>query len=418
MNIKNFKKLAKTPERKKVLEIVDAGIEAVKPEIAIKENVSLKKEILLIKNKKFDLSKINHVYVLGIGKAAYETGKALEKILKDKITDGILIDINKGKLKYLKSYKGDHPLPSKENTEISKKIVDLAKKAKEDDLVICLISGGASALFSLPNEISLGTLKKLTQLLLKSGADIYEVNTVRKHVSQVKGGGLAKFCYPAQVVSLIFSDVPGDDLSFIASGPTVKDKTTKKEAERILKKYDIENGFDLIETPKQDKYFKNVSNLLLLSGRIAVQAMEKKCKDLKIPCSVYSYALRGEAKIVGRKILQRMPKKGALIASGETTVKVEGEGKGGRNQELVLGALPYLEKTVFVSVASDGLDNTEAAGAIADENSLKKAYNKGLVWREYIDDNDSFNYFKEIGDLVMTGPTGTNVADLIVIYKK
>jgi len=420
MIIKNFKKLARTPRRKIALEIANAGIKAINPEKAIRENISFKNNIFQVKNKKFDLSKIKHLYVLGVGKATFKTGKSLEKILGDKIKEGILLDIENGQLKHLKAYKGTHPLPSQKNFDVSKKIVDIAKKATKDDLIIVLISGGASALFCLPRKIKIDDFKTLTQELLKSGADIYEINTIRKHLSQVKGGGLAKIAYPAKVISIIFSDVPGDDLSFIASGPTVKDKTTKKEATRILKKYEIEieNEFEFYETPKEEKYFKNVDNLLFLSGRNAIEAMQEKCKELKISCFVYSYALRGEAKVVGRKLIQRLPKNGVMIAAGETTVKVEGDGKGGRNQELVLGSLPYLEKTVFVSLASDGHDNNEAAGAIGDEDSLPRAIKKKIAWTEYINNNDSFNFFKQLDDLIMTGPTGTNVSDLIVIYKK
>jgi len=417
MLIKNFKSLASTPERKMVLEVANAGIESALPDLIIQENVSLDKNILIIKDKKFDLSKIKKLYVLGVGKAAFEMSQALEKILKDRISEGIVLDINKGKLKYLKSFKGDHPLPSETNLSVSKKIVAIAKKATKDDLVITLISGGASALFCLPHELSISQLKTLNDELIKSGADIHEVNTVRKHVSMVKGGGLAKIAYPAQIISLIFSDVPGNDLSFIASGPTVKDKTTSKDVARVLKKYDIDDDFELSETPKEEKYFKNIDNILLLSGITAIEKMQEKCKELKQPCTVYSYALRGEAKIVGRKLLQRLPEKGFMIASGETVVKVIGEGKGGRNEELVLGAMPYLEGTVFASIASDGIDNTDAAGAIADEISLKKAQEKNMDWAEYINNNDSYNFFKKAGGLIMTGPTGTNIADLIVIYK-
>ncbi|MFA6437319.1 MAG: DUF4147 domain-containing protein [Candidatus Paceibacterota bacterium] len=418
MIIKNFTKLASTPERKIALDVANAGIEAITPDKVIKENIRLDKSVLTIKNKSFDLKEIKNIYVIGVGKAAFETGSALEKVLGDKITEGILLDINKGKLKHLESFVGTHPLPSEENIRVSKKIVKLVEKATKDDLIIALISGGASALFCLPQKASVQRMASLTNRLLRSGADIYEVNTVRKHLSQVKGGGLAKFAYPAKVVSLIFSDVPGDDLSFIASGPTVKDETTKIDAQRIIKKYDIRTNSKLFETPKDKKYFENVTNILLLSGRYAIEAMQKRCQELKVPCTVYSYALRGEAKIVGRKLLQRLPKSGIMVASGETTVKVEGKGKGGRNEELVLGALPYLEKTVFISLASDGLDNSEAAGAIGDEDSLKKSQVKNLNWREYIDNNDSFHFFKKLDDLIITGPTGTNVSDLIVIYKK
>jgi glycerate 2-kinase len=417
MLIKNFKKLASTQERKIALKIANAGLEAIDPLKVIQSNIDLKKNILTIKKKKFDISEVENIYVLGIGKASFRACQALEEILKDKIRDGALIDTKKGKLKRIKVFKGTHPLPSQKNIQASQKISAIAQKATEKDLILFLVSGGGSALFSLPQKATVSQVKNLTDELLKSGADILKINTVRKHLSQVKGGGLAKLAYPAKLVSLIFSDVPGDDISFIASGPTVKDKTTKKEAQKILDKYNI-SPLKLYETPKESKYFKNVSNILLLSGKTALKGMQKECHKLKIPCSVYSYALKGEARIVGRKILQRVKGSGALIATGETTVKVEGSGKGGRNQELVLGALPYLEKTVFISIASDGLDNTEAAGAIGDDNSLKEAQEKGLAWSEYMRDNDAFSFFKELDDLIMTGPTGSNVADLIVIYNK
>ncbi len=416
MLIKNFKKLATTPERKLALEVANAGLEAIDPEKILQQNVVLNGDVLTIKNERFNLKEINDIYVIGIGKAAFVSGQALEKILGPKITAGAILDIHKGKLKHLKAYQGTHPLPSGKNLKATEEILKIAFRAKKDDLIINLISGGASALFCAPKKLSLKEVQQLTDQLLKSGADIYEINTIRKHISRVKGGGLAKIEYPAHVISIIFSDVPGNDLSFIASGPTVLDTTTKQDAQRIANKYNIED-IVFYETPKDKKYFDNVSNILLLSGKTAIEAMEKKCQELKIPSAIYSYALRGEARIVGRKILQRLPKTGIMLASGETTVTVEGSGKGGRNQELVLGALPYLENTVFISVASDGHDNTEAAGAVGDGNSLSRAQKMGLNWREFIDNNDSFHFFEKLGDLIITGPTGSNVSDLIVILR-
>ena len=418
MIIKNFQKLASTPARKIALKIAEAGLEAIKTEKVLEKNVLLKEEVFGVQNKKFSLKNFKNIYLVAIGKAALESAKFLEKLLGGKIKEGIVVDIKKAQFKNLKSFKGTHPLPSIINLKAGKEILKLLKKAKKDDLIITVISGGGSALMCLPKKIKLKKLERLNRKLLLSGAPIQEINIVRKHLSLLKGGNFAKEAYPATVISLIFSDVPGDDLSFIASGPTVRDESTKADARRIAHQYKLGQDLNFFETPKEKKYFKNVHNFLLLSGKNLLLAMKEKATSLGFEVKIYSYALRGEARTVGRKILHRLEEKGVLLAVGETTVTVRGRGKGGRNQELVLGALPYIDKdVVLLSLASDGLDNTEAAGALGDGTSLSRARKMGLEWRVYLDNNDSFHFFEKLGDLIITGRTGVNVADLLIALK-
>jgi glycerate 2-kinase len=237
-------------------------------------------------------------------------------------------------------------LPSRKNFLFTKKIIERFQgKLTKDDLVIVLVCGGGSAMLVYP-KISLKKYIQVNQELLKSGANIYEMNTIRKHLDLVKGGGLLKILYPAKVISFIFSDVPGNDLSFIASGPTVKDKTKITDALKIIKKYKLKSvkKEDLIETPKEEKYFKNVRNILALSNLTALKAMKEKAESLGLKAKILTDNLKGDVKDVAKFLFQEIKKskEKILIAGGETTVKVKGKGKGGRNQELVLWFLKYL----------------------------------------------------------------------------
>ena len=421
MVIKNFSQLSRTPLRKKALEIIEAGFEAVDTRAVIKKEVKLTLDgNLILRGKKFDLKRINHLYLLGIGKVALDAVGELCQILAEFVTEGFVLDVRSDSLPGIISEAGTHPVVSEKNILASKKIVELLKKAGEQDLIVFVVSGGGSALFEIPYKLTLEDLQKINRALLKSGANIYEVNTVRKHLSLVKGGQAAKLAYPAQVVSLIFSDVPGDDLSFVASGPTVRDKTTVNEAKAFIKKYQLPL-VDLKETPKDPCYFQRVQNIVLASGKTALKAMKKKAQKLGFKVEIFSDSLQGEARKIGPKIVSILKKKShleAILACGETTVTVRGQGKGGRNQELVLASLPKLKKgQVLVSVASDGWDNTEAAGAIADERSLVRAKKLGLSWQQYLRTNDSFHFFKKLNDIVLTGKTGSNVADFLVVLQ-
>lgn len=417
--IKNTDKLARTPLRKDALEIAEACFRVIDTDRVLEENVRLDGDSLRIKDKILKLQQFKNIYFIGIGKASFKTASYVEKLLGKRIKKGIAIDVEVDKLRRIKTVAGDHPIPSQVNVEAATEIAEIAQNTGENDLVICCISGGGSALFALPKEITLEKLQKLNKALIKSGADIYAVNTVRKHVSQVKGGNLAKMIYPASCISLLFSDVPGDKIEFIASGPTVKDKTTIQDAKNIILKYNLPDVL-LSETPKEDKYFETTKNILLVSGKLGLKAMRKKAKNLNYNVEIYSDNLGGEAQEVGRSIVEKSAellseKPGALLACGETTVSVVGKGKGGRNQELVLGALPLLEdKQVIVSFSSDGWDHSDAAGAIANQNTQKEANKMGLEWREYLARNDSYHFFKRVGDHIITGKTGANVADFVV----
>ena len=415
MIIKNFKSLATSRERKLALLIAEAGLQAIKTDNVIRKNVKLSYNTLKINGKNYNLNKYKRIFVIGAGKAAYSTAKEIEKILGKKITKGMVMDISPGKLKRIKIVRGTHPVTSKKNLIATKKMIDIVSNLDKDDLVICLISGGASALLSYP-AIPLSEMIRLNKKLLKCGADIKEMNSVRKHVSRVKGGNLAKIVYPAKLVSIIFSDVVGNDLSTIASGPTVKDNTSVSDAEKIIRKYKL-GSIKLFETPKDPRYFKNVDNLLLLSNKVAVDAMAEKARRLGLDAMKYSVNIHGEARLVGKKIANIGRLGTAFIAAGETTVTVRGHGgKGGRNQELVLGAIEHAKGTM-IAIGSDGMDNTDAAGAIIDKNSAKKAARLKLNAKDYLKNNDSYRFFKKMRSLIFTGPTGSNVSDLIVYVK-
>jgi len=426
--IKNIKKLATNPLRQDALDILEAGYESVLTEKVMTENVVLKGSVLRIKNKKYDLEKYKRIFIVAIGKCANQSARILEDVLGDKITNGVVLDIAPDEFKKMRSEVGTHPLPSEQNILATKSILQLIKEVKEDDLVINVISGGGSALLCAPTEgIESEMLQEITKILMNKGANIEEMNIVRKHLSKIKGGQLAEMLYPAKLVSLIFSDVPKDNLSLIASGPTVKDESTKEDAQLILESY-LSDGSDesdnfvsfLRETPKDEKYFKKVDNLLLVSNRIALETMQKKAEELGYEAFVESSELEGEARVLGDSLSkEEISAKSFQVWGGETTVQVKGDGIGGRNQDFVLGALNDLPEDVLVmAVASDGRDNTDVAGALADGELLEKIKQEDLSIDDYLENNDSYNFFKKLDAQIKTGQTGINVADFYLILKK
>lgn len=415
MIIKNAQKLATTPLRKDALEILDAGYSAINPKAILTTKITIEGEVLKINGKPFNLRDYRNIYIAGIGKASLLTATYLESLLGSRITDGVVIDIRKGKLKNIRTFKGTHPLPSEDNIKATDQMIDMLSKVTASDLVITIISGGGSALLCKP-ILKINKLQGVFNNLLKSGANIEEMNTVRKHLSQVHGGNLARIAFPATVIGLLFSDIPVSDLSVIASGPTFMDKSSISDAEKIINKYHLPD-VEFQETPKDTKYFTMISNFLILSNISAIEGMKDKAIELGYETRVITNQFQSDANTAGEKILEELTgKKQAIIVGGETTVKVTGKGKGGRNQHLVLAALKDLKPgQLIASIASDGKDNIEeAAGAIGDQETIEKMEKAKLDPKNYIEKNDSYNFFKKIDDNIITGPTGTNVSDLML----
>ena len=422
--IKNFSSLANTPGRRDALKILEAGLAAVRTDRAIRNKLKIKRNILTAGRRAYDLSKFDHLYVIGFGKASHAAAAELERMLGSKITGGIVLDVTGGKLKRIKTLVGTHPLPSMKNIHATIEIMDILKKADSTDLIIAIVSGGGSALLCRPSGVKCNELARITSMLMRRGAEIHEENTVRKHLSEILGGQFARLAYPATVLGLIFSDVPGDDIGMVASGPTVLDKTTVDDAARVLAKYDIIKtcylpGCDLAETPKDPVFFRRVHNLLVAANGLAVDAMKSEAINLGYKVRVLFNYLEGEARAVGRKIAT-IPEPGeAVLAGGETTVTVAGKGIGGRNQELALGALGHIvDGTVVLSCASDGQDNGLAAGAIADFKTKESAVRLGLDADAYLANNDSATFMKKTASQIVIGPTGINVSDLMIALRK
>ncbi|MGC9046924.1 MAG: glycerate kinase type-2 family protein [Minisyncoccia bacterium] len=423
--IKNFDALALTQVRKDVLAIIEQGLEAIDTANIISQFLTLKNNVITIANKQFNIFDFRKIIVCAVGKCALEGAKAIENILGDFITDGIAFYIGEKNinLKKIEKVNGTHPYPSNENINGSKKLVEKLSNLTEKDLVIFLISGGGSALLYLPPKGDAQLETEIFKRLTSQGANILELNTLRKHLSLVRGGFLAKYIYPAKAISLIFSDVIGNDLSFIASGPTVKDTTTVSDALNIIKKYNINDlitdKLELIETPKDDFYFKNILNILAVSNENALNAMESKAKNLGYNVEIVSKSIVGEAREIGIKILNDLrlkPSKTVLLYGGETTVTIKGTGKGGRNQELVLSALRYIpDDVVIAAFGSDGHDNGRYAGALCDK--ITKESSKNLNLDDFLQNNNSTEFFEKVGDYILTGDTGSNVSDLMIGIK-
>jgi glycerate 2-kinase len=427
------------------IDLFNAAVDAVRPHNLIYNNVRREGDNLIIKDKKIDLSTVKNLYVIGAGKATALMAQAVEELLEDKITKGIII-VKYGHacpLKKIITREAGHPIPDAQGVKATEELLNLVSSLEKNDLVICLISGGGSSLLTdLPQGSNLEDLKQLFDLLLKSGANIQEMNVVRKHISKVKGGNLAKSIYPAQLVSLILSDVVGDPLDVIASGPTVPDSSTFQEAIAVLKKYKLEDQINLkiknllergekgeiSETPKQgDSIFSNTFNIIVGSNQIAIHAAAEKAKSLGLNPEIVSSEIEGEAKSVATELVsvakkisseKSLKKPVCLLMGGETTVTITGNGKGGRNQELALAAAIALQNSEGITILSGGTDGndgpTDAAGAVVNSYTYANALKNNLNPNEYLDKNDSYHFFEREKGLLMTGPTLTNVMDIMI----
>jgi glycerate-2-kinase len=417
MIIKKLDKLATNKIRKDALDIVEAGYESISIASLIGKDLSFEQNILSIEDKKYDFKKFKNIFVVAIGKGSGLIAQKLESLIgPESIRSGVAIDLKHRKLKKIKVFAGTHPLPSEKNILATKKLIKTLGEAKAKDLVIAIVCGGGSSLACLPAKNNTCTdLRTVSNHMLKNGATIQELNIVRKHISSIHGGNMAKYAYPASVLGLIISDVPGNDIDIVASGPISKDESSLGQAKEIANKFDLLN-IKLSETPKDDKYFKKVSKVTLASGSTALEAMSKKAKEIGYNPVIYSDNLSGLASEIGPKMAGSVKKGQALLACGETTVIVKKPGKGGRNQDLALSALPFLKpQSAIVSAASDGKDNIDIAGAITDTESLKLKNNNAT---EAVEDNQSFKTLKSINGVFNINKITANVSDFIVVLRE
>lgn len=424
-----------------VREILNAALKAANPADAVERECGRIRSL-------YGSGDYSRLLVVGFGKAAIPMARAMEKSLGDLITIGTVITkYGHGATQSLKRvlvHEAGHPLPDQNGVNGTEEIAALACSADERTLAVVLISGGGSALFVSPAEgISLVEKQETTSLLLRAGAEIQELNAVRKHLSRVKGGRLAGLLYPAATVSLILSDVIGDPLEVIASGPTSPDCTTFADALDVLGRYDLlgrapqgvvgrlEDGRKGVipETPKQgDPVFGNVENVIIGSNRLALNAAKSAAETLGMRADILSAEIAGAAEAAGRslafKALTAKLHKGdrtptCLISGGETTVTVTGTGKGGRNMELALAFALEIEGVPGITLLSAGTDGTDgptdAAGAVVDGMTIVRARLRGLDPDEYLRNNDSYTFFRKAGGLLITGPTGTNVMDMQIV---
>ena len=423
--IQNFEALARTSLRSDALAILEAGYDAVNTPKVIREEVTLKGNDICVKQLNICVTDYERVFVIAIGKCAVDAAQVLEEILGDHLTDGIVLDVKSGVFGKLSSFVGSHPFPTSENVTVTESIAKMLRGLTEKDFVITVISGGGSSLLCLPYETTCEMLHTVTEQLMHRGASIQELNTVRKHLSDIQGGQLAHMAYPATVLSLILSDVPGNDIGYVASGPTVLDDTTKDDALRILTKYEIDPsapqyGLTLKETPKDPRFFANVHNILVSTNERALEAMAREARARDYTPSVVSTTYAGENRALGEMLATTELAPGAcLLYGGETTVTVQEGGKGGRNQELPLAALPHItDHRVVIAAASDGWDNSDAAGAIADLPAQERAREKELDLHQFLKASTSYDFWELHGDRIMTGKTGINVADFYLVIKE
>lgn len=409
--------------RRQALRIFQAALKAADPYQAVLRHFEMPRR------------NFRNIFVIGAGKASAPMARAIERLLGARIAGGE-INVKDGHTAVLRRIRINecrHPIPDARGVAGARRIAQIASEAGPDDLVICLISGGASALLPLPAAgITLAQKQKVTRSLLECGASIHEINCVRKHISAIKGGQLARLVYPATLITLILSDVIGDNLDVIGSGPTVPDRSSIAHARAICAKYGIAvNLQGARETPKLgDRAFAKVTNVLVGSNALAVEAAEQEAQRHGFHTMVLSTSLQGEAREVARvhaaiakeihAHARPVARPACVISGGETTVTLRGKGLGGRNQEFALAAAIEIaglqEDTLILSAGTDGTDGpTDAAGAIADGTTLARAESRGLNAAAFLRRNDSYRFFEAIGDLIKTGPTGTNVADIQLI---
>jgi hydroxypyruvate reductase len=427
--------------------LFSAGLRAVDPENAVKKYCRIDGNRLRVGSGEFELDSFEKIHVIGCGKATAPMAQAIETLLEDRITNGVL-NVKYGHLAHLERIsiiEAGHPVPDQNGEEGARRIMELAMSSGPNDLVLCLISGGGSALLPLPApQLILADKQETIRVLIACGATIHEINAIRKHTSAIKGGRLAQAVYPASLVTLILSDVVGDDLDVIASGPCVPDSSTFQDCIGILNKYDIRSNLPdaivrhlqagaagkISETPKHDDpAFSRGTQLVIGSNSDAIKAAGTEASRRGYCPLILSSMFEGDTDEVSRvhgAIVREVLKSGnpvlppaCILSGGETTVVLHGTGRGGRNQQFALTLAPLIagqRSVVALSAGTDGTDGpTDAAGAIIDNTTITKAEAIGLDYRNYLDNNDAYNFFSRTGELLITGPTKTNVMDLRVL---
>lgn len=431
--------------------IFKAAVTRVDPYKAIMEFVKVEEDKLhLGKNEatlELDLQNYDRIFLVGGGKATAPMALAMEELLKDRIKGGVVV-VKYGftdPLSFTEILEADHPLPDQNGVDGTKKILDVLDKAGEKDLVFSLISGGGSALLPQPaGNITLEEKQAMTKNLLECGASIDEINTIRKHISLSKGGQMARAAFPASIVNMMLSDVVGDKMDVIASGPFVPDGTTFESAANIFKKYQLKDIPESIrehigggakgeipDTPKEgDSVFERVHNFIIGSNIIALEAAKAAAEEMGYNTLILSSMVEGETRdvalvhtAIAREILETgnpLKAPACIISGGETTVTIKGDGKGGRNQEFGLAAAIDIQglpgEVVLMSGGTDGNDGpTPAAGAFADPMTVQRGRDQGMNANEYMNNNDTFHYFEKTGELLITGPTKTNVMDVRLV---
>jgi len=443
----SLQKMSPSRLKKDALAIFRAGLKAVDPAAALKKHVRRSRNQLTVGAKSYSLANFDEISVIGFGKASAAMAGPVEEMLADRLRSGI-INVKYGHalpLRRITVNEAGHPVPDRAGLRGTRQIMELLGRTGEKDLVFVLISGGGSALLPAPAPgLTLEDKKRTTQRLLESGAAIQEINAVRKHLSAVKGGRLARLVYPSTLISLILSDVIGDSLESIASGPTVPDSTTFADCLGILGKFGLIREIpaavlnhlnrgaqgQVEETPKVgDPVFVRTQNLIIGSNKQALLAAKEKAEALGYNSLLLSSFVEGETREVAgmhaalaKEILASghpVRRPACLISGGETTVTICGRGLGGRNQEFTLAAaiaIDGLTDAVILSGGTDGTDGpTDAAGAIADGTTVSRARTSGIEPERYLRENDSYHFFQPLGDLLITGPTFTNVMDLRLV---
>lgn len=414
-----------------LLDIAKCTLEKIDPFLLVKDYL-----------ENLDIGGYSNLYVVGAGKGAARMAEAVEEYFGSDIKDGFVIIPENEETPNLASIKytyATHPYPNNNGMEGAKKILEIANNAEEGDLIISLISGGGSALMCLPAEgISLKEKIDTTTLLIKSGANIKEINTVRKHLSQIKGGFLAQAIYPARCINIVISDVIGDDLSTIASGPLSPDETTFADALAVLDKYELTDQIPqtVLKFLKEGKtetiksgqgVFEGVDTTILANHKTVANIAQKCCFDNNLQSEILATDFSGECRDKAIEILKHItdPEK-VYIITGETTVTIKGKGMGGRNQEFVLAALSEIENNLkwedftVLAIGTDGVDGIcpqKTAGAIGTKETLAKAKELGLSMTKFLDNNDSYHFFEKTDGLIVTGLTGTNLGDLMLIRR-